>query len=350
MDRICIIAEAGVNHNGSISLAKKMIDTAVTAGADYIKFQTFVPKNMVAASAKKADYQLKVDQRTKMNGKLQMDTQEESQLDMLNRLSLTFDDFIELKDYAVKQGIGFLSTPFDLESIEFLKTLNLDFWKLPSGEMTNLPYLEALAETGKPIVMSTGMCSLEEVEEAYQLLNQKGTKKITILQCNTEYPTPFGDVNLRAMKTMADYFHCPVGYSDHTQGLTMSIAAAALGATIIEKHFTLDRTMEGPDHRASLEPNELEDLVFSIRQVELGLGSELKKPSPSELKNRIAARKSIVAAKEINKNTLFTVENLTTKRPGSGLSPMNWYNLLGKVASRDYQADELIDEDIDFAK
>lgn len=325
-----------------------MIDTAVTAGADYIKFQTFVPKNMVAVSAKKADYQLKADRHKKMNGNLQTDTEEESQLDMLNRLSLTFDDFIQLKDYALKKGIGFLSTPFDLESIEFLKTLNLDFWKLPSGEITNLPYLEALAETGKPIVMSTGMCSMEEVEEAYELLKEKGSKKITILQCNTEYPTPFGDVNLRAMKTMADHFHCPVGYSDHTQGLTMSIAAAALGASVIEKHFTLDRTMEGPDHKASLEPDELEELIFSIRQVELGLGSELKKPSSSEFKNRIAARKSIVAAKDINKNSMFTVDNLTTKRPGSGLSPMNWYKLMGTIASRDYKADDLIDEEIEI--
>ena len=339
MERICVIAEAGVNHNGSILLAKKMIDTAVTAGADYIKFQTFIPKNMVSSGAKKAEYQIKAERKSEHEN-----NQEESQLEMLNRLSLTFDDFIELKKYATGKGIGFLSTPFDLESIEFLKTLDLDFWKLPSGEITNLPYLEALANTGKPIVMSTGMCSMEEVEAAYQILKENGAKKITILQCNTEYPTPYSDVNLRAMKTMADRFHCPVGYSDHTQGLAMSIAAAALGAIIIEKHFTLDRTMEGPDHRASLEPEELEDLILALRQVELGLGSEVKKPSPSEVNNRIAARKSIVAAKDINKNVVFTVDNLSTKRPGSGLSPMKWYELLGTCATKDYKMDDLIDE------
>lgn len=327
---IRIIAEAGVNHNGSLVAAKKMVLAAKEAGADYIKFQTFLPEKLVSKYAQKADYQ---KQTTK---------QGESQLEMLQKLTLTQEDFLELKEYCQKHGIGFLSTPFDLESIYFLDKLDMDFWKLPSGEVTNMPYLLEIGKTGKPVVMSTGMCESEEVAEAVDCLRKAGTKEISLLHCNTEYPTPMEDVNLRAMQTMRHDFCLPVGYSDHTFGIEVPIAAAAMGACILEKHFTLDRTLEGPDHLASLEPKELKAMVEAVRNVEQAMGNGRKMPSESEKKNREAARKSIVAKKRIRKGEIFTEENLTAKRPGNGISPMKWFEVLGQRAGRDFEEDELI--------
>lgn len=327
---IRIIAEAGVNHNGSLVAAKKMVLAAKEAGADYVKFQTFLPEKLVSKHAKKADYQ---KQTTK---------QGESQLEMLQKLTLTQEEFLELKEYCQKHGIGFLSTPFDLESIHFLDKLDMDFWKLPSGEVTNMPYLLEIGKTGKPVVMSTGMCELEEVAAAVECLRKAGTKEISLLHCNTEYPTPMEDVNLRAMQTMGHDFCLPVGYSDHTLGIEVPIAAAAMGACILEKHFTLDRTLEGPDHLASLEPKELKAMVEAVRNVEQAMGNGRKMPSESEEKNREAARKSIVAKKRIRKGEIFNEENLTVKRPGNGLSPMKWFEVLGQRAGRDFEEDELI--------
>lgn len=330
---IIIIAEAGVNHNGSLATAKQMVAAAREAGADYIKFQTFCPEKLVSGSAGKAEYQ----KETTGAG--------ESQLEMLQKLALRQEDFLELEEYCQEQGIGFLSTPFDLDSIHFLDKLNMDFWKLPSGEITNLPYLLEIAGTGKPVVMSTGMCRMEEIAAAISCLKKAGTTEITLLHCNTEYPTPMRDVNLKAMKTMEDEFHLPVGYSDHTQGIEIPIGAAALGACVLEKHFTLDRTMEGPDHRASLEPGELKAMVAAVRNVEQAMGTGKKEPSESEKKNIAIARKSIVAKTAIKKGDVFSSENLTAKRPGNGISPMQWFALTGQAAGRDYAADELIDEE-----
>lgn len=327
---VTIIAEAGVNHNGSLQLAQKMVEKAKEAGADYIKFQTFIPKNLVSKYAGKAEYQ-----KHTTGG-------EESQLHMLEKLALTGQDFVELKAYCEQVGIGFLSTPFDLESIHFLDQLDMDFWKLPSGEITNLPYLEAIGRTKKQVVMSTGMCEIWEIQEAIQILEKAGTKDITVLHCNTEYPTPFCDVNLLAMKQMAEVLKKPIGYSDHTVGIEVPIAAVALGAVVIEKHFTLDRTMEGPDHKASLEPDELKAMVSAIRNIEKSLGDGRKKRTESEEKNCAVARKSIVAKCKIQKGETFTEENLTVKRPGTGISPMKWYDVLGTQAERDYEADEII--------
>lgn len=327
---ITIIAEAGVNHNGSIQLAKRMVDEAKKAGADYVKFQTFVPERLVSQYAEKAEYQK------------QTTGEADSQLEMLRKLALTQDDFIELKEYCSQAGIGFLSTPFDLESIEFLDKLGMDFWKLPSGEITNLPYLEAIAKTRKDVVMSTGMCELNEIQLAIQILEENGAGNITVLHCNTEYPTPFEDVNLLAMREMKEILKKPVGYSDHTVGIEVPIAAAALGAVVIEKHFTLDKKMEGPDHRASLEPDELRQMVCAIRNIEKCLGDGRKRRTESEKKNCAVARKSIVAKKAIQKGEIFTEENLTIKRPGTGISPMRWHEILGTTASRDYKEDELI--------
>lgn len=330
---ITIIAEAGVNHNGSMELAKKMVVEAKEAGADYIKFQTFQPEKLVSKYADKAEYQKKTT------------GSEESQLEMLKKLALTQEDFRELKDYCDQVGIGFISTPFDMESIDFLESLDMDFWKIPSGEITNLPYLIKIAETGRPIVMSTGMCQMEEIEDALTWLKNSGAGEITLLHCNTQYPTPMEDVNLNAMQSLKRQFHLSVGYSDHTQGIEVPIAAAALGATVIEKHFTLDQKMEGPDHRASLEPEELAAMVRGIRNIEKALGSGEKGVTPSEIKNRAVARKSIVAAGRIQKGELFTEGNLTVKRPGNGISPMSWFEVLGKTAKRDYTEDELIAEE-----
>lgn len=327
---IIIIAEAGVNHNGSLATAKQMVLAAKEAGADYIKFQTFLPEKLVSKYAQKADYQ---KQTTK---------QGESQLEMLQKLALTQGDFLELKEHCQNYGMGFLSTPFDLESIHFLDKLDMDFWKLPSGEVTNMPYLLEIAKTGKPVVMSTGMCEMEEVAAAVDCLRKAGTKEISLLHCNTEYPTPMRDVNLRAIQKMEHDFCLPVGYSDHTLGIEVPIAAAAMGACILEKHFTLDRMMEGPDHLASLEPMELRAMVEAVRNVEEAMGDGRKKPSESERKNREAARKSIVAKRKIRKGEIFTEENLTAKRPGNGISPMKWFEVLGQRAERDFEEDELI--------
>ncbi len=327
---VYIIAEAGVNHNGSFVLACKLVDAAKEAGVDCIKFQTFKSENLVSRSAKKAEYQ----KRT---------TGDSSQQDMLKKLELSFDDFIKLKDYCKESGITFLSTPFDFDSIDFLNSIDIPFWKIPSGEVTNLPYLVKLAKTGKPVVMSTGMCNMEEIQTAIEILSSNGTKDIKLLHCNTEYPTPFGDVNLKAMQTIREAFHLEVGYSDHTKGIEVPIAAVALGATVIEKHFTLGRNMEGPDHKASLEPQELAAMVSSIRNIEKALGSGNKEPSPSEKKNMAIARKSIVAAKKIKKGETLTEENITTKRPGFGISPMKWFDILGTTAIRDFEEDELIE-------
>ena len=331
---IIIIAEAGVNHNGSLAAAKQMVLAARNAGADYIKFQTFSPEKLVSVYAEKAEYQK------------QTTGTEESQLEMLKKLALTQEDFLELKTYCRQQGIGFLSTPFDLDSIHFLDKLNMDFWKLPSGEITNLPYLLEIAGTGKPVVMSTGMCGMEEIRQAVDCLKKAGTPEITLLHCNTEYPTPMEDVNLKAMITMEKEFCLPVGYSDHTRGIEIPVAAAALGACVLEKHFTLDRGMEGPDHQASLEPEELKAMVTAVRNVEEALGSGKKEPSQSEQTNRAVARKSIVAKCRIKKGERFSEENLTVKRPGTGISPMRWPELMGQTADRDYAEDELIGKDI----
>ena len=331
MSKVKIIAEAGVNHNGDIIIAKKMIDFAKEAGADYIKFQTFIPENLVSKYAKKAEYQ-KIT--TASN---------ESQLQMLRKLMLSENEFIEISDYCEATSIGFISTPFDLESVGFLNSFNMDFWKVPSGEITNLPYLVEIAKTGKPIILSTGMSNLDEIDEAISVLKDNGAGKITLLHCNTQYPTPMEDVNLNAMLTLKDRYNCDVGYSDHTLGIEVSIAAVALGATVIEKHFTLDRNMEGPDHKASLELKEFKSMVSAIRNIEKALGTGNKVASPSETENKDIARKSIVASRMIKKGEVFTKDNITAKRPGSGISPMRWYNVIGAVAKRDFQEDELIE-------
>ncbi len=326
---IYIIAEAGVNHNGSFDLACKMVDAAKAAGVDCIKFQTFKSQNLVSHHAQKADYQKE-------------STGDGTQVDMLKKLELSYDEFVAIKEYCDKVGIAFLSTPFDFDSIRFLDLIDMPFWKIPSGEVTNLPYLLALAKTEKPVVMSTGMCEMVEIEAAIRALRENGTKEITLLHCNTEYPTPFEDVNLKAMQTMRDVFKLKVGYSDHTKGIEVPIAAAALGATIIEKHFTLDRNLDGPDHKASLEPDELAAMVSGIRHIERAMGTGEKVPSPSEKKNISVARKSIVAKKDIQAGDEFTEDNITVKRPGNGISPMKWFEVLGTKASRDFEEDELI--------
>lgn len=331
MGRTYIIAEAGVNHNGDFELAKKMILDGKKAGVDAVKFQTFKAGNLVASNAKKAEYQLKSTDN------------KESQQDMLKKLELSFREFCLLKEYAAELDIDFISTPFDEESVDFLDTLNMPFWKIPSGEITNLPYLYKIAKTKKPIILSTGMCTLEEIGEALDIFGDYNREDITVLHCNTEYPTPFEDVNLNAMKTLKEKFHVKVGYSDHTQGIEIPIAAVALGAEVIEKHFTLDKNMPGPDHKASLEPDELKEMVKAIRNIEISLGNGEKYPSESEKKNIAVARKSIVAKKDIKKGDIFTEENITTKRPGNGISPMEWFKVLGRKAIKDFQKDELIE-------
>ena len=331
MSKVKIIAEAGVNHNGDIIIAKKMIDFAKEAGVDYIKFQTFIPENLVSKYAKKAEYQKTTT------------ASDESQIQMLRKLTLSENEFIELSDYCKATSIGFISTPFDLESVGFLNSFNMDFWKVPSGEITNLPYLVKIAKTGKPIILSTGMSDLDEIDEAISALKDNGARKITLLHCNTQYPTPMEDVNLNAMLTLKDRYNCDVGYSDHTLGIEVPIAAVALGATVIEKHFTLSSSMEGPDHKASLEPKEFKSMVSAIRNIEKALGTGNKVASPSETENKDIARKSIVASRMIKKGEVFTKDNITTKRPGSGISPMKWYNVIGAVAKRDFQEDELIE-------
>lgn len=330
MSKTYIIAEAGVNHNGDFNLAKKMIYEAKQAGADAVKFQTFVSQNLVSSYAPKAEYQKKTTGSS------------ESQQDMLRKLELSFGDFKLLQDYANEINIDFLSTPFDEDSLEFLKTLEMPFWKIPSGEITNLPYLVKIEETKKPIILSTGMSTIEEIEQALNVFKDYNRNNIILLHCNTEYPTPFNNVNLKGMKTLESKFNVKVGYSDHTKGIEVAIAAVALGAVVIEKHFTLDKNMIGPDHKASLELNELTSMVNAIRNIEVSLGNGDKNPSDSEKKNISIARKSIVAKQEIKKGDVFTTDNLTVKRPGDGISPMEWFNILGTTASRDFDIDEKI--------
>ena len=331
MSKILIIAEAGVNHNGDISIAKKMVDVAKEAGVDYIKFQTFVPEKLVSRYAEKAEYQKETTDAA------------ESQLDMLRKLSLSEDEFVLLKAYCDEVDIGFISTPFDLESIDFLEKLNMDFWKIPSGEITNLPYLEKIAETKRKVILSTGMSDIQEIKEAVKVLEANGTTEIILLHCNTQYPTPYEDVNLSAMSTIAKATDKDVGYSDHTKGIEVPIAAVAMGATVIEKHFTLDKTMDGPDHKASLEPEELTQMVRAIRHIEKAVGTGKKEPTASEKGNKAIARKSIVAACKITKGEVFSESNITTKRPGNGISPMKWHEVLGKTAPKDFDEDELIE-------
>lgn len=333
MEKTMIIAEAGVNHNGSMKLARQLIDKAVDADVDYIKFQTFKAETLVNGAARQAEYQ------TKNLGK------EESQFEMLKKLELSFPEFIKLDEYCKETGIRFSSTPFDLESIDFLASLGMDYMKVPSGEITNLPYLRHIAQTGIPVIMSTGMCTLGMIEDALNVLYRNGlsTDDITLLHCNTEYPTPMVDVNLRAMETLRSAFGTQVGYSDHTKGIEVPIAAVAMGATVIEKHFTLDRTLPGPDHVASLDPTELKAMVEAIRNIEKAMGSSVKKVSASEEKNINVARKSIVVSKAIRKGETFSEDNLTVKRPGNGISPMKWDEVLGITAKRDFEEDELIE-------
>ncbi|MCK4820232.1 N-acetylneuraminate synthase [bacterium] len=333
MNKTFIIAEAGVNHNGKLELAYKLIDVAKAAGADAVKFQTFTADTSVAKSAKKAEYQNKTTDK------------KETQYEMIKKLELNEQQHKKLISYCKKKNIQFLSSPFDLASIELLNKLGLNTYKVPSGEITNLPYLRKLGLLNKHVIMSTGMADLKEVKEALDVLISCGTDRegITVLHCNTEYPTPIEDVNLNAMITIRDAFKINVGYSDHTLGIEIPIAAVAMGAKIIEKHFTIDRDMAGPDHKASLEPDEFKAMVYAIRNIEKALGNGIKKPSPSELKNKPIARKSIVAAKNIKKGEIFTEENITVKRPGNGISPMRWDKVSDRIAKRDFSADELIE-------
>ncbi len=333
MNKTFIIVEAGVNHNGSLEIALKLIDVAVAAGADAIKFQTFKAEEIIAVNAPKADYQKETT------------GSDESQLEMVKKLELDEAAHIQLYQYCQLKGILFLSAPFDLESIDLLKRLGLEIFKIPSGEITNLPYLRKMGALKKRLIMSTGMADLDEIKDALDVLTEAGTslESITVLHCNTEYPTPFEDVNLRAMLTIRNAFPgIAVGYSDHTNGIEVPIAAVAMGATVLEKHFTLDRNLPGPDHKASLEPDELKAMVQAIRNIEKALGTGIKKPSPSELKNKPVARKSIVAARSILKGEAFCVENLTIKRPGTGISPMRWDEILKMKASKDFYRDEII--------
>ncbi|MDE7326497.1 MAG: N-acetylneuraminate synthase [Lachnospiraceae bacterium] len=331
MGRTLIIAEAGVNHNGSLEMAKRLVDAAYACGADIVKFQTAKLDSLVSKNARMADYQ-------KKNTGV-----EESQKDMLRKLLLRFEDFAELAGYCKEVGIVFLATPFDIESIHFLDAMQ-DIWKVPSGEITNYPFLVEIAKTGKKVILSTGMAEMQEIEDAIRVLKSNGTGDIIILHCTTEYPAPIRDVNLNVMNMLREKFKYPIGYSDHTQGIEVDLAAVALGAAVIEKHFTLDRNLPGPDHKASLEPKELKAMVDGIRKVELALGSEEKKLSGAERKNRSVARKSIVAKRNIKVGEILTSDNITTKRPGTGISPMKWNEILGTRAVRDFEEDELIEQ------
>ena len=334
MRKTLIIAEAGVNHNGDIAKAKALIDKGAEAGVDYVKFQTFKAEKLVTKQAKRASYQ---DKNTQDN---------DSQYEMLKKLELSQALHQELMDYCNQKGVKFLSTGFDSESLVFLAQLGITIAKVPSGEITNLPYLRQVANVFPEVILSTGMATIDEIKDAVKVLTDNGVSKdkITILHCNTEYPTPMEDVNLKAMLHIQRELGLPIGYSDHTLGIEVPIAAVALGATVIEKHFTLDKTLLGPDHKASLEPNELKAMVSAIRNIEKAIGgSGLKEVSKSEEKNKPIARKSIVAATDIKKGDIFTPENLTVKRPGTGISPMQWDEVIGKEAKRDFQEDELIE-------
>ena len=331
-NKVFIIAEAGVNHNGSIDIAKKLIDVAVSAGADAVKFQTFKTESVVSRTAPKAQYQKEVAMT------------DESQFEMLKKLELDINSHKSLLKYSHKKGIIFLSTPFDHESIDLLESLGLDIYKIPSGEITNLTYLRHIGSLSKKVILSTGMSSINEIEDALKILITAGTLKenITILHANTMYPTPMDDVNLKAMQTIQKYFDVPVGYSDHTLGIEVDIAAVAMGAEVIEKHFTLDKSMNGPDHQASLSPDELKAMVVAIRNIEKALGNGKKIVSPSEKVNKNIARKSITARCDISKGDKLTEDNITIKRPGTGISPMKWDEIIGSLAQRDYKSDELI--------
>ena len=332
-DKVIIIAEAGVNHNGNYDLAVKMIHEAKRAGADYVKFQTAVPELVISTFAPKAEYQKETTGA------------DESQLDMCRAIHLPLTDYVKLAAICKEEGIGFMSTPFDLVSIDVLEELDMDYWKIPSGEITNLPYLRKIASKHRPVVMSTGMCEMQEIADALAVLEAGGLTRdqITLLHCNTQYPTPFADVNLAAMHTIAATFGTKVGYSDHTRGIEVPIAAVAMGAKVIEKHFTLDCNMEGPDHKASLEPHQLKAMVDAIRNVEEAIGSAEKHATASETPNKEVARKSIVAARAIAKGEVLTEENITVKRPGNGISPMLWDSVIGTKAKRDFIYDELIE-------
>ena len=332
---VLIIAEAGVNHNGSLEIAKKLVDKAVEAGVDIIKFQTFKAEKLVSKSAKQAEYQKKNIGNAA----------DDSQYNMLKKLELSEQDHQELVDYCNKKGIRFWSTAFDFDSIEYLHTLNLGLWKIPSGEIMNYPYIKKISQFHEPVILSTGMCEMDDISAAMNVLLNNGVRRnqITILHCNTEYPTPYEDVNLLAMQQIKEDFKVEVGYSDHTKGIEVPSAAVALGASVIEKHFTLDRNMEGPDHKASLEPDELKAMVSAIRHIEKALGTGKKKISKSERKNITIARKSIVAACAIKKGDILTEQNLTVKRPGTGISPMQWEEVVGTKAIRDYFEDDLIE-------
>ena len=331
-NKVLIIAEAGVNHNGSIDLAKKLIDVAADSGADAVKFQTFKAENLATLYAKKANYQKNLT------------SQKESQFDMLKKLELNKEMHIELINYSKVKNIKFLSSPFDLESIELLKDLGLEIFKIPSGEITNLPYLRHIGKLNKKVILSTGMSNMDEIKNALDVLINSGTEKnnIIVLHANTEYPTPMEDVNLKAMLTIGKELDVNFGYSDHTLGIEIDIAAVAMGAICIEKHFTLNCNMEGPDHKASLEPDQLKEMVRTIRNIELALGSSIKKPSKSELANIQIARKSIVAKTKIKKGDILIENNITVKRPSGGISPMKWDEVIGTKATKNYKKDELI--------
>ncbi len=333
LNRVFIIAEAGVNHNGELEIAKKLVDAASEAGVDAVKFQTFKAESIISKFAKKAEYQKRTTSK------------KESQLEMVKRLELDVEAHKRLVEYCNKKGIIFLSSPFDMESIDLLNDLGLEIFKIPSGEITNLPYLRKIGALRKRIILSTGMADLKEIGAALKILKKSGTpiEDITVLHCNTEYPTLMEDVNLSAILTIKNAFNVKVGYSDHTLGIEIPIAAAALGSSVIEKHFTLDRNMQGPDHRASLEPDELKGMVRAIRSIEKALGNGIKRPSKSEIKNIPVVRKSIVASGKIKRGELFTEENIAVKRPGTGLSPMEWDKVMGKKAKREFQRDELIE-------
>ncbi|MDH1977199.1 N-acetylneuraminate synthase [Aliarcobacter butzleri] len=333
MKKVFIIAEAGVNHNGSIDFAKKLIDVAVEAGVDAVKFQTFKTELCISRDAKKADYQVN-----------NTGNSIETQFEMVKKLELSEEMHDELISYCKSKNIMFLSTPFDHDSIELLNDLGVEIFKIPSGEITNLPYLRHIGKLNKKVILSTGMADIGEIEDALDVLINAGTKKenITVLHANTMYPTPMEDVNLKAMVTIGNSFDIAFGYSDHTLGIEVDIAAVAMGACCIEKHFTLDCKMEGPDHKASLEPDELKAMVKAIRNIELALGSSIKKPSKSEIPNMQIARKSIVAKMDIKKGDKLSEEKITIKRPGNGINPMRWDEIVGTIATKDYREDELI--------
>ena len=332
-NRILIIAEAGVNHNGDLDLAKKLIDAAAEAGADLVKFQTFNADRLVTSNAKKAAYQAQATDSS------------EYQHEMLRRLELTPGMHKEIIAHCANRKIGFFSTAFDIESADLLVSYGQKQFKIPSGEITNLPYLRHIGRLGRPVILSTGMATIEEIRSALQILEKSGTPKnsITVLHCTTEYPTPMPEVNLRAMLAIRDNFGVKVGYSDHTLGIEVAIAAVAMGATVIEKHFTLDRNLPGPDHKASLEPSELKSMVAAIRNIEVALGDGIKRPTPSETKNIPVVRKSIIASKAIQAGEIFKNENLTTKRPGTGISPMRFDEVLGMKSRRDFAEGDLIE-------